>query len=284
MSENPLHQEPTPLPQWVEKALEEKVQWILPGFIPAQGLVIVAGRPKLAKKSWFAYLAAISAATSQSLGPFSPTRRTNTLFYSREGASGPIAHRFLALQKGMGVNLAQCDNLYWVQNGAFFLDEAAHIKRTLKFIEEKQIGLVVIDTFARSFRGDENNARDVGAAMRGVERIRDAGAATLLVHHLGKDKTRNANVGGQPDPDSGLRGSSALAGAYDNIISIQELEIEGEREVWAIVGGKYLDFCGYKQDWDIQGDSEGNPTTAKLSLEGPQPLPDLNAGMFTGGK
>lgn len=263
---------PQRLPQWVQETLNNpEPQWLLPGFIPAQGLVIVAGRPKLAKKSWFASLAAMSLASGRKAGPFSPAKSSNCLFFSREGAPGPIAHRFLALEAGMGIRIDECTGLYWVQNGGVFLDEPAHVKRICQYITEYGIECVFFDTFARSFRGNENDAKDVGAAMRGIEKIRDAGAACVLVHHFGKSKV--ASIGGTPDPDAGLRGSSALAGAYDNIVSIQELEIEGEKEVWGVVGGKYIDFRGYSQHWDIQGDSEGNPTSAKLTFDGPQELP-----------
>lgn len=266
---------PKPLPQWVDETLANPdPQWLLPGFVPAQGLVIVAGRPKIAKKSWFAYLAAMSMASGRAAGPFKPSRKANVLFYSREGAPGPIAHRFQAIEKGMGITISECEGLYWVQNGGVFLDEPGHVKQICKYITDLKIECVGFDTFARSFRGNENDARDVGAAMRGVEKIRDSGAASLLVHHLGKSKI--TTMGGEPDPDAGLRGSSALAGAYDNIVSIQELEVEGEKEVWAVVGGKYLDFQGYTQDWTITGDGEGNPGSAKLVFDGPQPLPVID--------
>lgn len=272
---DPLSPEPRPLSLWVPEALANpEPDWILPGFIPAQGLVIVAGRPKIAMKSWFAYLAAMSAASGIHAGPFLPTKRTNVLFYSREGAPGPIAHRFKSIEAGHGISIDMCENLFFVQNGAFFLDEPAHLRRAMKFIEEHKIELVCIDTFARSFRGDENNARDVGAALRGVEKFRDAGAATLLVHHLGK--TKPTLVGGEPDPDAGLRGSSALAGAYDNIVSIQELEVEGEKELWGIVGGKYLPFGGYEYGWEIRQDEKLNPNWARMCMsDAPKELPQI---------
>jgi RecA-family ATPase len=248
--------------------------WLLPGFVPAQGLVIVAGRPKIAKKSWFAYLATMAISSGKQAGPFQPERAANVLFYSRDGAPGPIAHRFRALERGHNIALSECDGLYWVQNGAVFLDEPGHVKQICKVVVALKIECVVFDTFARSFRGNENDAKDVGAAMRGIEKIRDTGAATMLVHHLGKSKVQG--VGGEPDPDAGLRGSSALAGAYDNIISIQELEIDGEREEWAVVGGKYVDFCGYKQHWDIRNGDGDVPVSAMLKLVGPQPLPVID--------
>ena len=259
-----------PLPVWVDTTLKSpEPDWILPGFVPAQGLVIIAGRPKIAKKSWLAYAMAMSAASGMETGPFKPSKRTNVLFLSREGAPGPIAERFLLLEPGLGIPLHKCDNVYFAQNGAFFLDEPAHVKWLLTLIHSLNIGMVVIDTLARSSRGDENSARDMSAVMRGVEKIRDAGAATILVHHLSKTKIQG--VGGYPDPDAGLRGSSALAGAYDSIVSLQQLEIDGESEMWAIVGGKYQDFIGYKLDWKIDG------TSAQLICGEAEPLPQMDS-------
>lgn len=272
-----LSPEPKALSLWAPEAIANPAPlFLLPGFVPAQGLTIVAGRPKIGMKSWAADIMAMCVATGISAGPFKPLRAAPVLFYSREGVAGPIAHRKYAIEAGMGIPVAACDKLYFVQNGAFFLDEPAHMRRTLDFIQKYEVELVVIDTLAKSFRGDENSVRDVSAALRGVEKIRDAGAATLLVHHLGKDKSANTGVGGEPDPDAGLRGSSALAGAYDNIISVQELEIDGCKELWAVVGGKYLPFQGYKYGWDIKSDKDNNPTYAKLVMSEKKDLPQLD--------
>jgi hypothetical protein len=67
-------------------------------------------------------------------------------------------------------------------------------------------GLIVVDTLARCFvGGDENSARDAGLFVAGVDRIRAAtGAAVLVLHHLSKAG------------DS--RGSTAFSGAFDTII------------------------------------------------------------------
>jgi hypothetical protein len=66
--------------------------------------------------------------------------------------------------------------------------------------------LIVVDTLARCMTGgEENSAKDVGLFVAGVDRVRHAtGAAVLIVHHVGK--------GGD------VRGSSALPGALDTQI------------------------------------------------------------------
>lgn len=65
--------------------------------------------------------------------------------------------------------------------------------------------LIVIDTLARNFGGDENSATEVGNFIRHVDtHLRHKWKATvLIVHHSGKDG------------DRGARGSSALKGAAD---------------------------------------------------------------------
>lgn len=70
--------------------------------------------------------------------------------------------------------------------------------------------LVVIDTFARSLVGaDENSTRDVGLAVEHLDMIRRAaGSCVLIVHHAGKDVSK------------GARGASALKAAMDTEIEV----------------------------------------------------------------
>jgi len=257
-----------PLPQFVRETLASPgPKWLIQDFIPAQGLTIIAGRPKRAKKSWLAYLMAMAVASGRSVRGFKVPAKAKVLFFSREGAPYQIAERFILLEGGSGIKLAECSGLYWVQNGNWWLDDESHVAQVLKWIKDLGIELVVWDTFARSFCGNENDARDVGAALRGVEAIRDAGAATLLVHHLGK--ARIETLGGTADPDAGLRGSSALAGAYDVVCSIQEHTIDGEFQQIMISGGKYSDFVEYTYDWAF------DDARAILHLDGPRELSQI---------
>src|SRR5690606_38221251 len=71
--------------------------------------------------------------------------------------------------------------------------------------------LIVFDTFARCFLGgDENSASAMGQAVESVRRIQTAtNGAVLLVHHTRKG-------------DSVERGSSALRGALDTMISMRK--------------------------------------------------------------
>lgn len=81
---------------------------------------------------------------------------------------------------------------------------------------EKQFGmpikLIVLDTLNRVFSGgNENASEDIGSFIKNVDTIRiETKATVLIVHHSGKSK------------EKGARGHSALRGAVDTEIHIEE--------------------------------------------------------------
>jgi hypothetical protein len=79
------------------------------------------------------------------------------------------------------------------------------------------VSLIVVDTLARSMAGgDENSAEDMGLLVRACDRLRKVtGATVMLVHHSGKADA------------SSERGSSALRGACDTMMSVAEGSREG---------------------------------------------------------
>ena len=71
--------------------------------------------------------------------------------------------------------------------------------------------VVVVDTFARSFVGlDENSQKDTGLWVEGAERLRATGYTVILVHHTKK----NMEMGVQ------YRGSTVLMGAMDTSMTM----------------------------------------------------------------
>jgi hypothetical protein len=102
------------------------------------------------------------------------------------------------------------NNLYLVNRPVFpvrreEMQEMIKAARDVKSRTGQPVRLIVIDTLARCFGGnDENDARDMGAFIEGCDVIkRETGATLLVVHHSGKDDTK------------GARGSSAFRAALD---------------------------------------------------------------------
>lgn len=89
--------------------------------------------------------------------------------------------------------------------------------------------LVVVDTLARCFGGDENSTEDMSKFVRSLDLLRDAfGCSVLVVHHANKtDKTGSGKV----------RGSSVLYGAVD--VSLQ-LKTDG-RDDAVLIADKLRD-------------------------------------------
>jgi len=87
---------------------------------------------------------------------------------------------------------------------SFDLMVSATVEGFVRAVKPWGFRLIVLDTFARLFSGNENKSHDVGLAVKHLDLIRhETGATVLLVHHSGKDAR------------SGERGSSALQGAAD---------------------------------------------------------------------
>lgn len=114
--------------------------------------------------------------------------------------------------------------------------------------------LIIFDTLARVMAGDENAAQDVGALMRGIDHLRTAtGAHIMLIHHSGKDASK------------GARGHSALRAAVDTEIELTKSKETGERMARAT---KQRDMasgadCLFRlEQVELGKDRDGDPVTS----------------------
>ncbi|EHI7916609.1 AAA family ATPase [Salmonella enterica] len=129
-------------------------------------------------------------------------------------------------------------NLYRVDRPVFPVraEEVKEMIIAAKQVEAETgqpVRLIVIDTLARCFGGnDENDARDMGAFIEGCDTIkRETGATLLVVHHSGKDEGK------------GARGSSAFRAALDAEFNVRR---EGE-------GGALILTCTKMKDAEEPG-------------------------------
>ena len=106
------------------------------------------------------------------------------------------------------------NNLYIVPETVNLTDmrDVSDTRELIASTQDVNAGLVVLDTLARCFHGDENSSDDMGRAIESVDAIRRAtGATVIVVHHSGKDATRQE------------RGSSALRGAANTMVRIKTI-------------------------------------------------------------
>lgn len=266
------------LESWVEACLANpEPPWLIKGLIPRGGIALLSGRPKAAgQKSWLAQGLTLSLASGKALGPFQPDTPERVWYLDRESPPYFGAQRWRALQAGHHFPRMH-GQIDMTHLGMFYLTNDKMTDMAAEHVVKTKPALVVIDTLAQSMIGSENDVEFTMAAMRGVSKIRDAGAAVLLVHHV--KKAAFTTSGGKPDPDLDIRGSSAITGAYDMHLAVRQY---GQDRV-LLSGGKIAALEAYSYDWRIENDADGNCTSATLLSE-PIDVDDLTVEEEDDGK
>ncbi|UPJ69210.1 AAA family ATPase [Bradyrhizobium sp. 191] len=128
--------------------------------------------------------------------------------------------------------------------------------RDAKTILGDDIGLVIIDTFAKLIAaagGDENSAKDQGAVFANMQRVKNAtGVHVALIGHTGKDESR------------GARGSNALLGDVDVMVSISGDEIKSVTVTKANDAPEGPLFSFKSEVHDFGTDEDGDPITVNI--------------------
>ena len=153
----------------------------------------------------------------------------SVVYVSAEGKAG-LKDRSRALQQH---NECSDEPPFWFLTEAVNFLELAQINDLINEIKKlaERPALIIVDTLARSFvGGNENDAKDMGLFIFGIDTLRRAtGATVLVIHHTGKDKK------------SKERGSSALRGSADTMISC-----DGEMGVLTVECDKQKDDEEFK--------------------------------------
>jgi hypothetical protein len=183
-------------------AAARPTNWIIRGHLEANTMCVMVGEPGT-YKSFLAIDWLASAATGTPWNGHRVAQCTGLAIVG-EGYGG-IGRRLLSWQRTRGISLAGAP--LYISDRAVPLNLAAGftaVNDALAALGDVRPGLIVVDTLARNFQGDENSAADVGAFVAALDELRrPLGATVLIIHHCGVGAT-----------DRG-RGSTALLGATD---------------------------------------------------------------------
>ena len=183
-------------------------EWELPRWLARNALTALSAPPKTGK-SFIALHLAYEAATG---GSFAGLRFEAPLrvMYCAFEKYPDTRDRLEAIEQREGTSIPSNLKIY-APKRAPNLGNASQVEELMRLFSEEQPQLVIIDTLARCTAGiEENSAKEIGAVIETLDKLRVAagGCALLIVHHEGKDSSK------------GMRGSSALLGAVDQVIKV----------------------------------------------------------------
>jgi len=191
------------------------VAWLVRGYIEEDALAVVYGPPGKGKS----FLALdVSCCIAMGIPFHGHDVKQGTVFYiAGEGHNG-LARRLRAWAQH---NVTDMPALLFVSDTPTDLSSATNVAKVAESVQQladatgEAPALIVIDTMARNFGGDENSATEVGLFVRNADVLRRHWKATvLIVHHSGKDG------------EKGARGSSALKGAADAEYEVSRSDVD----------------------------------------------------------
>lgn len=180
--------------------------YLVEKMIPANGFVGLYGESGIGKT-----FAALDMALAVATGEDCFGRKVqegHVLYVSAEGGRG-IGKRAKAWLLYRGITPHDPDISWLIESLPVYAD-STDVDVLMRRIEEieRTPSLIVFDTLARCFEGNENQQEDMGRFVAGVDRLRqELGTAVVIVHHTGLGNQRE-------------RGSSAFRGAADTMLQV----------------------------------------------------------------
>lgn len=201
----------TPISELIKN--RKSISWLIRDYLPLNSTCMVYGESGAGKSFLVLDMALSIAIGKQWAGQ--RTKQGAVFYVIGEGQSG-IKARCQAWAIHHQISLENVP--FYCTESAVLLPDKSNLLALMNGIDHwfksigKQPALIVFDTMARCFNGDENQAKDASAYIQAMDTIKQAFECCVLnVHHTGKDKTK------------GGRGSSAFKGAWDMEFSLSLL-------------------------------------------------------------
>lgn len=190
--------------------------WQIQDIMPTGGLIGLYAPPGVGK-TFLALDMALCIATGRAWQGHAVEPGV-VVYISAEGGTG-IGKRVAAWLEDRQVKASTVRNLAMMLEAIPISPETDGMDTLIQRINEIQCrpSLIVIDTLARCFDGDENTQEDMGRFIKGVDLLRETFESTvLIVHHTRLDGERE-------------RGNTAFRGAADTMLKLAYGE-DGEIE------------------------------------------------------
>lgn len=190
-------------------------EWIVEGVLPTTSLVLLSAAPSN-YKTWLGLDICLKVASQQMVFGKFATHPCGILYVDEDGTG------YREMQKRLKLLQAIPDSSIFILASSGFKLGAISIEGTIAFCQEKQIKLIVFDTFIRIHDArNENDSVEIARVFELLQRFKAAGIAVLLLHHNRKQ------YGFNPNPSQEIRGSSDILAAVDSHFSISSQRHKG---------------------------------------------------------
>lgn len=200
-----------PLEDYASMKLDE-CEWIIPGYLPKPGVLMILGEPR-AGKSFLALQLALAIAQGKPLLPGTITKKNRVLYFYFD-KTGPFAFqdRLKELTKSQ-VDLS--GPVFVIHPGDKLptanLLEPSHFNFFKQCIAQAQPDVVVFDVLREFHNADENESTQMKLVGDQLSLLCQ-GLAVVLVHHT---KKLQGDHSGPPRNVDASRGSNYIAGKAD---------------------------------------------------------------------
>lgn len=184
-------------------------KWIVKGLIPENGITCISGQPKIGKSFLNLDLAICLATGRKFLGEFE-VEKSGVLFITKEDPKRLINERIIALTNDEDLSIIFCPD------NKLFFDNSNYIDEVLKVVKDNNLKVIIIDSFRRIFKGDENSSQIISEVHNRLKLLTNEGLTAIFIHHHGKEGFfKRANT-------DKLRGSSDILAMLDSLLIVEK--------------------------------------------------------------
>lgn len=182
-------------------------KWIVDGLIPQNGITCISGKPKVGKSLFSLSLAGSIASGTLFLDKFE-VETGGVLVISKEDPLRLIKER-------TSTSFFTDKPIYFCTTAQLLLDSDTYISEIIGIIREHDIKVIIIDSFRRIFRGEENSSQSISQVHNIFKMLLKENISIIFIHHHSKDGFFK-----KEDTDK-LRGSSDILAMLDSLIILE---------------------------------------------------------------
>lgn len=185
------------------------IAWAVEGLIPIETITFLSGSPA-SFKTWTILELAIKVSTGGLLFNKFKTSQMSVLIIDEENGSRLLKDRLLKFPGAKSLPV-------YFLSGSMFTITQESIKQLIEIAKEKNIGMIIFDSFVRVHGAkDENDAVQISQVFKLTKQLTNNGLTIIFTHHHRKESfPRRSN------PSQDMRGSSDILAAIDTHIAIE---------------------------------------------------------------